>query len=282
MTISILPATQSLPTIGQPRPAAALPHAILGAILDGSLSPRNAQRLREATAVVAQIAGDIQRIDALCQDITRAAATCARDVERCEAEIDEFATKRHALALRRAKIDAAWPHVTAAIAEDAHLAHIARENRGKELQIQGARLDAQGRAEDTQRDRNARRVTPQTLAREERTAILRDRHADAATRIARDVAASCVPTGAKHPYHAFAACAYLTAKRDGRTEIEAFAQTREAVLDKMCGPALTPDELESHRLAYDELKAQAASAARFRATDATFTLYATGDEEESA
>lgn len=278
MTTSILPAAQPLPTTGQPRPAAALPHAILGAILDGSLSPRNAQRLRDATAVVAQIAGDIQRIDTLCQEITRAAAGCARDVERCEAEIDEFATKRHALALRRAKIDAAWPHVTAAIDEDAHLAHLARENRGKELHLQGARLDAQNRAEDTQRDRTARRVTPQTLAREERAATLRERHADTAMRIARDVAASCVPTGAKHPYHAFAACAFLSAKRSGASDADAFTQTRDAVLDKLCGPPIAPEEADAHRLAYEELKAHVASAARFRAAEAALTLYATGDE----
>jgi hypothetical protein len=190
-------------------------------------------------------------------------------------------TTRHALALRRAKIDASWPHVTAAISEEAHLAHLARANRGKELHRDGTQLDARQQAEDAQRDRTARRVTPQTLAREERTATLRERHADAATRIARDVAASCVPTGDKHPYHAFAACTFLSGKRAGSTDTEAFAQAREAVLDKMCGPALTPEELASHRQAYDELKAQAASAARFRATEDTCTLYDSGDPDDA-
>lgn len=262
---------------------AAVPRALVESLVTGSLSPRQVLRLREVITLAAQIAGDLDRIDTHCHDMARRSAATTRAVERCATDVEECVVKRAELALRFEKIAADRRHVRATSDEQAHLAHLARDLQRAELDLQRSRVDHHRRAEQDARDRTStHRVTAETIRRADRAAAARERHAATAARIAQDVQAACVPTGPRHPYHAFAACTFLTAKRAGHTDAEALAQTREAVLDKICGPPLTSEEIASHRDAYEELRAQAASAARFRATEAACLLYDPDDDPGAA
>ena len=246
--------------------------AILVDVHRGRMSLGTVERLREEMRVVAQIAEDVKHIVGHAHDMARSAATCTRDLDRLETEMWAYSVKRAEHALRLHEIEARRRHIDAASDREALLAGRAADIRLGELDLRAAAVDDQHRAA-------IRRMSPPAFARADRTAARRERHAEEAARIAREVQAGCVPTGAKQPYHAFGACTYLTAQRAGCSDAEALTRTREAVLERMCGPTISTEEAETHRRAYEELKAHVANAARFRATEAAMGhLYDSGED----
>ncbi|HEX8407783.1 MAG TPA: hypothetical protein VF883_02895 [Thermoanaerobaculia bacterium] len=75
--------------------------------------------------------------------------------------------------------------------------------------------------------------------------------------IVEDVQAGHVPTDVLTPYHAFAACVFVTAQLDGASAADAATRTRDVVLDRIvAGQPMLAGDPERYRAKYDELRAR--------------------------
>lgn len=241
----------------------------------GRISQRQAERIGRIAGTVRVFGEHVARIVEQGCAIARASATSARDVERLATEIAAFRATRDEHALRAVEVAEREKHLPGVIEQESRLRKLTAEVAAEELDARLAAIRRQREA-DTQRiedERTAgvRRGEQLQAHRVARADAARRKMEEWAARITRDVQIGSVPTGAKQPYHAFAACVFLTAKLDdGCSSDEAAARTLEAVLAQMAAGEPSPDEIDAFRIAYQDLKPRAQVAARRH--DASETL----------
>jgi hypothetical protein len=246
-------------------------HASIQALIDnvgsGRISQRQAERISRIVATVRVFGEHVARIVEQGCAIGRASATTARDVERLATDIAAFRTTRDEHALRTIEIAERKKHLPGVIEQETRVRKLTAEVAAEELDARLAVVRRQREA-DSQRiedDRTAglRRGEQLQAHRLARVETARKKTEECAARITRDVQIGSVPTGAKQPFHAFAACVYLAAKLDdGCSSDEAAARTREAVIAQMAAGEPLPEEIDAYRAAFQDLKQRAQVAAR--------------------
>jgi chromosome segregation ATPase len=237
----------------------------------GTISLRDAERLRQKTSTLSGVVENIERIAKHGENIARSGARLVRDMEQFATEVDEFQTKRAENDARRAEADARRAYAPEAVREEQRVRTLTAQNLGDELQEQiDARRAAREREKqrvDQERATAEQRVDRRRASRDARVDAARRKNEGEAARIVRDVQIGAVPADPAHPYHAYAACIYLAARlEDDLSSEEAAARTRDAVLGLMLGPTVAPDEIAAYHAAYLDLKERAKAAAKHRDT----------------
>ena len=239
----------------------------------GTISLRDAERLRQKTSAIGVVVDNIERIAKHGENIARSSAHLVRDIEQFTTEVDDFQTKRAENEARRAEAAARKAHAPAAVREEQRVRILTAQNLGDELQEQ---IDARRAAREREKQRveqerlaAAQRVDRHRAARDARAQAARGKNEGEAARIVRDVQIGAVPADPAHPYHAYAACTYLAARlEDGLPSEQAAEHTRDAVLRLMLGPTVAPDEIAAYHAAYLDLKERAKTATTHRDTTA--------------
>jgi len=237
----------------------------------GTISRREAERLRLASSTLGSVVQTIERVATHGENIARSSARLVRDIEQFATEVDDFQTKRTENEVHRVEAAERKKHVRAAVREESRARTLAATLQAEDLQEQ---LDARRAARERERQRvdqeratAEQRVDRNRASRDARVDAARRKNEGEAARIARDVQIGAVPADPAHPYHAYAGCIYLAARlEDGLPSEEAAERTRDAVLGLMLGPTVAPDEIAAYHAAYLDLKARAKTAATHRDT----------------
>jgi hypothetical protein len=237
----------------------------------GTISLREAERLRRVTSTLHGVVENIERVATHGENIARSSARLVRDIEQFATEVDDFQTKRTENEVRRVEADERKEHVRAAVRAESRARTLAATLQAEDVQEQ---LDARRAAREREWQRAeqervtaAQRVDRNRAARDARAEAAHRKNEGEASRIVRDVQIGAVPADPAHPYHAYAACLYLAAKLDDGLASEGAAErTRDAVLGMMLGPTVAPDEIAAYHAAYLDLKERAKAAAKHRDT----------------
>jgi hypothetical protein len=210
--------------------------SIVERVASGDISPRQARRLDQAFHVAGEIAGDIRRIVENGQQMVIGAAAVTREVAKCAAEIDAYATEAAENDAKRAEAAARKDAAPDAVKQEIRVRKLTAEVQAEELEVRLAALKAEKTraaaptapaAPPVAQQRRAITHTP------DGNEVILERLHEEASRIVREVQAGSVPTGARHPYHAFAACIYMHAKLDGQPTREAAAHTQRELVSQM-------------------------------------------------
>ena len=251
------------------RSAAAAGQQLIDAAASGALTARQARRIRRTTGELTGVISDLGSLAERGHDLVRSTAELSRDLEKMETEIDDFQTKRVKNEAERATAKITADKGAKVLNAQFDVQLVTAQLQHAELQD---RLDARkaARAEAKKKAKAAGEtppppVDPKQAAKDARARAAHRKNADAASRIVRDVQIGAVHADAAHPYHAYAACVYLTAKlEDDRTSAEAADITRDAVLTMMLGTEVAPEQIAVYHATYVELKDRAAAAAKRR------------------
>lgn len=207
--------------------------SIVERVASGDVSPRQARRLDQAFHVAGEIVGDIRRIVEDGQQMVIGAVTVTREVAKTAAEIDAYTTVAAENEAKRAEAKARKDAAPEAVKQEIRVRKLTAEVQAEELERRLAAL----KAETT---RAAAPATPPVAQQRRTTAhtpdgsdVILERLQEEAARIVREVQAGSVPTGARHPYHAFAACLYMHAKLDGQPTRDAAAHAQRELVSQM-------------------------------------------------
>lgn len=249
------------------RSATAAVQQLLSNIGDGTLNERAVRRVSRVSAQLTTIVHDIVRIAECGEQLARASAEVDRDIEKIATEIDDFQTKRAENAATRAAAKVLAEK--GAQVQDAQLdvqlltAQLQRDDLRAQLHARKA-----GRKEAKEQTKHAAVTPPPVVdrvqaAKNARADAARQKNEGDAARIVRDVQIGAVAADEKHPYHAYAACVYLSGKLDdGLASANAAERAREAVLALMLDEDISPEQIAAYHTAYRELKDRAAAAAK--------------------
>ncbi|HYH05590.1 MAG TPA: hypothetical protein VEK11_00890 [Thermoanaerobaculia bacterium] len=251
------------------RSAAAVGQRLIDDAANGTLTGRQARRIRRTTRELTGVISDLGSVAERGHDLVRSAAELTRDLEKIATEIDEFQTKRARNEAERAaaKVTAAKGATVLDAQLDVQLltAQLQRAELREKLDARKAAATEAKKQVKTVRETAPPHIDAKQAAKDARAEAARRKNDDAAAQIVRDVQIGAVPSDAAHPYHAYAACVYLTAKlEDDRSSAEAAGLTRDAVLAMMLGTEVAAAQVEVYHAAYLELKDRAAAAAKRR------------------
>lgn len=249
------PASQGLAAKDVTSSAANAINALVRHAAAGDLTPRRARRL---TAILQQAERITESIVQIAEDSNRmaaAAASAARDVAQCEADIAAYDAAAAASAALRAEAKERANRAPVVVQKESRVRELTADVQAEELELRLAALQAEKtRAAAPAALPVAQQRRPTVHTPDERDALLERVEEDAA-RIVREVQAGSVPTGPKHPYHAFAGCLYMQAKLDGHSArlAASFAQ-RELVSQMLTGSDLTSAQIAALGREYFALK----------------------------
>jgi hypothetical protein len=252
------PASQGLATKDRTSSAADAINALVRRAAAGDLTPRRAKRLTVVLQHAARITESIIQIAEECDRMAVDAAVSAREVAQCEADIAAFDALR-------AEAEERATHAAAVVRKESRVRELIADVQAEEFELRLAALRAEkARSEAPAVPPIAQQRRPTVQTPDEREVLLERVEAEAA-RIVREVQAGSVPTGSKHPYHAFAGCLYMQAKLDGHAArlAASFAQ-RELVSQMLTGSELTPAQITALGREYLALKKRVDGAADVR------------------
>lgn len=207
--------------------------SIVQRVASGDVSPRQARRRHDALHFAREIASDIGRIVEDAQKMVIGSATVTREVAKCAAEIDAYRTEAAENEAKRAEAKARNEAAPDAVKQEIRVRKLTAEVQAEELEVRLAALKAE-------KSRAAAPAAPPVAQQRRTTArtpdgsdVILERLQEEAARIVREVQAGSVPTGARHPYHAFAACIYMHAKLDGQPTRDAAAHAQRELVSQM-------------------------------------------------
>lgn len=185
--------------------------------------------------------------------VQRASAACAVDLERLSADMLAQIVRKVELELRKHHLTLTRQTLAATVEDEAALAQLRRDVERAKLSAQLNAIHAA--ASPAPAHSAVGSMTPHLDA--EQAAARRKQQESHARWIVEDVQAGHVPTDVHTPYHAFAACVFVTAQLDGANAADAAARTREVVLDRLvAGQPMLAGDPERYRAKYDELRAR--------------------------
>jgi hypothetical protein len=227
---------------------------IIARLPSGHVSPRQAKRLSTTLRHVEDVSASLTRIARDCNQMTADAAACARTVAQCEADIAALAAAQEQSATARAEAAERARHLRKVVEQEMRVRGLTAEVRAEELADRLAALKA-ARPARTETSTARRETAPPPSPWSVGDTALLARLSSEADAILREVQGGLVPTDARHPYHAFAACVYLRAKLDGHDATAAAAQAGgELVAHMRDDREFTPGERKAFRREYDDLK----------------------------
>lgn len=252
------PASQGLATTDTSSSAADAVNALVRRAAEGDLAPRRAKSLRVVLEHAVKITGSIVQIAEDCDRMVVDAAVAAREVAQCTADIA-------ALEALRVEAEERAKNAATVVQKESRVRELTADVKAEELELRLAALRAEKACQEAPAVAPVapqRRPAAQTPDQGE---VLLERVEAEAARIVREVQAGSVPTGSKHPYHAFAGCLYMQAKLDGHTTrlAASFAQ-RELVSQMLTGSELTLAQITALGREYLALKKRVDGAADAR------------------
>jgi hypothetical protein len=267
-------------------PAQEAAQRIVQYAVSGRLSPRHAGRLHRVFDDVEDVIESIRRIAEHGDRMAAGAAACARDMAACEAAVASYQAAAAACETQRAEAEERTRLAAAVVQQEHRVRVLTADVQAEELEIRLAALKAERHAAvatakppatahagattaatahspgAVRTSASARSAAPSHDASDEALAA---RLASEAAAILREVQVGLVPTDARHPNHAFAACLYVQAKLDGQDAAGAAAQAQEALIAHLRdGHEFRPAERKAFRGVYDDLKKRLDAAADTR------------------
>ena len=273
-------------TTDPPSPAQQVAQRLVLHAASGRVSPRQAARLQRIFEDIEDVTESIVRIAEHGDRMAAGAAACARDVAACEAAVASYQAAAAACETQRAEAEERTRLAAAVVQQEHRVRVLTAGVQAEELALRLAALKAERRAAvatakpaatahasattaatahtpgSVRTPASARSAAPSHDASDEALAA---RLASEAAAILREVQVGLVPTDARHPNHAFAACLYVQAKLDGQDAAGAAAQAQEALIAHLRdGHEFRPAERKAFRGVYDDLKKRLDAAADTR------------------
>lgn len=158
---------------------------------------------------------------------------CLAETARLETDIAAYEVQQLALGLQADELEHARKALPARMVDEASLEQLRRDVQRAKLNVELHAVQALDAFTYPASDRAAHppSVTPNLDA--ERAAAARQRREAEARWIIEDVQAGHVPTGAETPYHAFAACIFVSAQLEGLSVKDAAARAGQVVFDRL-------------------------------------------------